>query len=316
MKTSIIQNLILSLSLMIGMESTSAQENTVVIKVDPEKVIGKIDENIYGQLVDQIYHSVNGGLWGEIVWNRSFEETLTNDIWRIENGIIISPSSEQETRMILGDGSWRDYEFSLEASKIQGSDGFFVGVRGSNGPFIGPRIEREGYTLAFGANNNKRLNLDGSVFNRQTKKFETKPLQSAPNKLQMDRWYHIRVRCEGKHIQTWLDDSLVIDLNDAIGSMAGWVTIGTRNSNALFRHLKVTSLTGKSMFDALPTPARHWIVLGTGEVRLDTINPLNSSNCLKIKSTSDETGVQQNGLVIKKSELFKSVIVIADVDPF
>ena len=42
--------------------------------VDPDKVVGHIDERLYGQFPENIYHSCNGGLWGEVVWNRSFEE--------------------------------------------------------------------------------------------------------------------------------------------------------------------------------------------------------------------------------------------------
>lgn len=44
--------------------------------IDPGKVEGHIDERIYSQSLDSGYHSVNGGLWGEMVWNRSFEEPV------------------------------------------------------------------------------------------------------------------------------------------------------------------------------------------------------------------------------------------------
>ncbi|MCY3018809.1 MAG: alpha-N-arabinofuranosidase [Planctomycetota bacterium] len=47
---------------------------SVSVTVDPDKVVGHIDERLYGQFLEHIYHSCNGGLWGEVVWNRSFEE--------------------------------------------------------------------------------------------------------------------------------------------------------------------------------------------------------------------------------------------------
>ncbi|HML74138.1 MAG TPA: alpha-L-arabinofuranosidase C-terminal domain-containing protein [Anaerohalosphaeraceae bacterium] len=45
----------------------------ITLSVNTEQVVGQIDERIYGHFLEHIYHSVNGGLWGELVWNRSFE---------------------------------------------------------------------------------------------------------------------------------------------------------------------------------------------------------------------------------------------------
>jgi alpha-L-arabinofuranosidase len=42
--------------------------------IEPEKIVCEIDEKVYGHFFEHIYHSANGGLWGELVWNRSFEQ--------------------------------------------------------------------------------------------------------------------------------------------------------------------------------------------------------------------------------------------------
>ena len=42
--------------------------------LNPDRVLNRIDEKVYGHFFEHIYHSANGGLWGELVWNRSFEE--------------------------------------------------------------------------------------------------------------------------------------------------------------------------------------------------------------------------------------------------
>ncbi|MCJ7514692.1 MAG: hypothetical protein MUO89_01815 [Dehalococcoidia bacterium] len=42
--------------------------------IEPDEIVGQIDEKTYGHFLEHIYHSVNGGLWGELVWNRSFEQ--------------------------------------------------------------------------------------------------------------------------------------------------------------------------------------------------------------------------------------------------
>ncbi len=45
----------------------------VNLSINASRVVGRIDERIYGHFLEHIYHSCNGGLWGELVWNRSFE---------------------------------------------------------------------------------------------------------------------------------------------------------------------------------------------------------------------------------------------------
>jgi len=50
------------------------QDSTEPLFIEPEKIVCEIDEKVYGHFLEHIYHSVNGGLWGELVWNRSLEQ--------------------------------------------------------------------------------------------------------------------------------------------------------------------------------------------------------------------------------------------------
>src|ERR1035438_7389616 len=59
-----------------------ASAQTVSLTVNTGTVLHTIDPKMYGQSLEPIYHSVNGGIWGEVVWNRSFEETLTQGAWK------------------------------------------------------------------------------------------------------------------------------------------------------------------------------------------------------------------------------------------
>ncbi|MDP4210603.1 MAG: alpha-L-arabinofuranosidase C-terminal domain-containing protein [Bacteroidota bacterium] len=281
----------------------SAQEKHVSLTLYPEKTIGQIDERIYGQYLEHIYHSSNGGLWGDMIWNRSFEETLSNDNWVIKDGYIESAPVNRETRMIIGDGSWRDYEFSLEARKTAGKDGFLVGVRSSNGPNFGPRVERDGYTLVMGAGGNHRYDLECTFFNRQLQKQEAQTVKTVSGNIETGCWYKIKVRCQGKHIQAWLNDSLTIDFTNTTGPLGGWVSMGARNARAQFRNLKVTSLTGKTLFNALPSPARHWVINGYGQVSSDNAQPFNSNRSLKIVNKTQETSISQNNLCIRRNDV-------------
>ncbi len=48
-------------------------DDPVGLTVDPVDVVHRIDEKIYGHFLEHIYPSVNGGLWGALVWDRSSE---------------------------------------------------------------------------------------------------------------------------------------------------------------------------------------------------------------------------------------------------
>jgi len=50
------------------------QNKTVHVTVNVAKVTGNIPIGIYGHFLEHILGSVNGGLWGELVMNRSFED--------------------------------------------------------------------------------------------------------------------------------------------------------------------------------------------------------------------------------------------------
>ena len=49
---------------------------TATLTVDSDHVVKQVDNRLYGHFLEHIYHSLHGGLWGEVVWNRSFEEGL------------------------------------------------------------------------------------------------------------------------------------------------------------------------------------------------------------------------------------------------
>ncbi len=45
----------------------------VNLVVNTDQVIHRVDPMVYGHFLEHIYNSCNGGLWGELIWNRSFE---------------------------------------------------------------------------------------------------------------------------------------------------------------------------------------------------------------------------------------------------
>src|SRR4030066_2559570 len=106
-------------------------QEAVSIAINPSKVEGKIDNKIYGHFLEHIFHSVNGGLWGELIWNRSFEQNKLGE-WVVRGETIAQEGMGTNVRLTFGDTDWRDYEYTLEARKTSGQEGFLILFRVKN----------------------------------------------------------------------------------------------------------------------------------------------------------------------------------------
>ena len=216
----------------------------VRLTLQPEKVVNAIDVKVYGHFLEHIFHSVNGGLWGEMIWNRSFEQSDSAGRWRIDGAEIVQSAQADNVRLPFGDAAWRDYEFTLEARKTGGGEGFLILVRVAG--------DEDFYWVNLGGWNNQRHAIE------RGRKVEGRWHIVGPavgGSIQRDRWYAIRVRCQGPRIQVFLDGKELIDFTDEAGKahLAGRVGIGTWNTQARFRNLKVTSLDGTVLHEGLPT---------------------------------------------------------------
>jgi alpha-N-arabinofuranosidase len=66
--------MLLLLAVSLALAGPRARGQGVSLEVDPNRVLNRIDEKVYGHFFEHIYHSANGGLWGDQVWDRSFEQ--------------------------------------------------------------------------------------------------------------------------------------------------------------------------------------------------------------------------------------------------
>lgn len=236
-------------------------EQPMTIRIDPGKIENRIDEKIYGHFLEHIYHSVNGGLWGEMIWDRSFEQTTPGAAWKIEDGCLVQRGGDANVRLTFGDTAWRDYELTLEAQKTGGAEGFLILFR--------VKSKDEFYWANLGGWGNQRHGLERGLKDGQRWRGVGKV---APGAIETGKWYAIRVRCEGPHVQVWLDDQPVLDLtDDSKAHLAGKVGVGTWSTQARFRKLKVASLDGKVLFQGLPDPpaprggSQRWEAYGPGK---------------------------------------------------
>jgi alpha-N-arabinofuranosidase len=282
-------------------------QQKVSILINPSRVEGRIDEKVYGHFLEHIYHSVNGGLWGEMVWNRSFEELGPENagMWSIKDEKIIQDSMATNVRLWFGQPEWADYEFTLQARKTGGSEGFLVLFRGiSNDEF---------YWYNFGGWGNDHHALEKGTKGKRWGSVGP-PFKG---QIEADRWYDIKVRCKENHIQVWLDDKKVLDFTDTDKPhLRGRVGIGTWATTAEFKNIRVADPGGQTLFEGIPeaVPAnlvsRHWEPFGKAKFDLTKENPLNSNFCQYIESNAGIAGIRQSNLNIVKGQTYSGSVWI------
>ncbi|KJD34679.1 hypothetical protein PK35_02620 [Tamlana nanhaiensis] len=215
----------------------------VTYSIDTEQVEHQIDINVYGQFLEHIYNSANNGLWGDMVWNRSFERLSgTSGDWHISENEIIQNSLNENVRLTFGDVVWQDYEINLQAKKTGGNEGFLVMFRANGDNFYWLNIAGWGNTQ----HAIEKGNVGGgrwSVYNNLT----------SPGSIVNNVWYDIRIRCEGNHFQVWFDGTLLFDFIDNNAHLTGQAGIGTWATSASYRNIVVSEIpSGNTIYNQLP----------------------------------------------------------------
>lgn len=294
------KNMIMLAAVFAILSNTVSAQQKVSLSIDPATVLNRVDEKIYGHFLEHIYHSCHGGLWGDLVWNRSFEQNPFGQ-WAIQDGQIVQEGMGTNVRLTFGDEGWRDYEYTLEAKKTGGQEGFLILFRVKN--------DKEFYWCNLGGWNNERHAIERGLADGN--RWGIVGPQSR-GRIETDKWYRIKVRCEGARFQIWLDEDRIIDFtDDQRAHLSGKVGIGTWATQAVFRNLKVTSLDGKLLYEGLPqglttqSAAMFWSPVGSAKVYIDRVNPLNSNVSQRIATDSQGGGVEQGKLCVRAGETYE-----------
>ena len=110
-------------SFVAGALSSTAQES-VTYTLDPSQVQSRADVGIHGQFLEHIFNSVHGGLWGDLVRNGSLEPNASGRGWSLRDESVVANGVITDDRVVFGSPAWTDYEFTLEARKLSGAEGF------------------------------------------------------------------------------------------------------------------------------------------------------------------------------------------------
>ena len=245
-----------------------AAAQSVSLTINTSGSLHTIDEKIYGQTL------ADGGVWGEVVSNRSFEESLAEGPWKVNNGVL---EASGDGRFRFGSEAWRDYEVSLDVARPVGSSAVLsVGVRSTR---------NANYTLAMGGPRGYELSRADTVV-----------LQTAAGQMEAARWYNLRLRVEGQRLQVWLDGRVLFDVSAGGVAPNGQALVAARGGAGSFAHLAVKSLSGVALMSGVPTPARYWSAVGGGEFALDGEAPPNGKQSLRMIARSADSGVRAIGL--------------------
>ena len=268
------------------------------LRVDPDKVFHRIDEKIYGHFLEHIYNSANGGLWGDLVWNRSFEDANVGQ-WKKEGDAIVQNGLDVDQRLTFGDSGWTDFEYTVEAKKTSGREGFLILFRVKN--------DKEFYWVNLGGWQNERHGIE----RRNADQSRQGGIGRHPNgSIETGKWYKIRVRCEGTKIEVFLDDEKILEVDDPDGPKHGQCGIGTWSTQAEFRNIEVKSLDGKTLYSELPEAfnieqvGKRWETFGNVTAYLDSKEPLNGNLHQRLLIFDGGGGIQQSGFCLKKDEIY------------
>jgi alpha-N-arabinofuranosidase len=293
----------LSALILITILTILSPAQNITLTIDPDNIVSEIDEKIYGHFLEHIYHSVNGGLWGELIWNRSFEQNRLGQ-WMVRGDTIAQESMGTNVRLTFGDPNWQDYEYTLEAKKTGGQEGFLILFRVKN--------EEDFYWCNLGGWGNARHAIERGNTGRG--RWGTVG-PSVQGRIERGKWYSIRVRCEGPKFDIWLDDDKVIEFTDGQNAhLAGCVGIGTWATEAVFKNIKVKSLDGDVLYEGIPdnltkqNTANFWQTYGQAEAYLDRTDPLNSRTCQNIITGNKGGGLQQANLCIRAGESYEGSV--------
>lgn len=282
-------------------------QKPVVVQVDATQIENRIDQKVYGILLEHLFHSVSNGLWGEEVWNRSFEELLAYGNWQVNNKGEVTLDALGQSMADFRICRGRDYEVCMDVMRVEGDGPILIGVRDQNRERM---LTNRIYCYLGAAQNSKHL-LElhtGWIWHTPVTQMQVTDEQSG--KLEVGVWNKVRIRCEGNHISGWLNGKQLFDRDVEQCPKDGAVTLGGEKCRAAFRNISVKALDNTSVNVNL-NPVRHWNLVGEGTVETTQTGVLNHNNALHIHATGKLVGIEQShNYSIRKDDALKGSLFL------
>ena len=278
--------------------TAGSAETIVEATVNPDKALSRIDNKVYGHFLEHIYNSCNGGLWGELVWNRSFESGIGSN-WQYANGTIAFESIDNP-RAFLGSPDWTDYELTCDAKKVGGAEGFMIMYRVTDKNYFWVNIggwQNERSALEFGT-------IDGAKDARVGARAKFAPFK----KIEKGKTYKVRLVVKGETAKLYLDDELYMESESDNGVGHGCVGLATWETSAQYSNIIVKSLDGTVLYDGnkqapnnvRSAKIRFWNV--TGAVDQVKGDARNSDKFVRVAGSGS---MEQENFSFEKGEVYQ-----------
>ena len=102
-------------------DAVSSPSATPVLKIDAGKVLGEVSPRLYGLMTEEINFSYEGGLYAELIRNRTFKSNPRNpDFWDVVGGAMITIDTNQPLNSAL--------DLSLKVDANQASEAAPAGI--------------------------------------------------------------------------------------------------------------------------------------------------------------------------------------------
>ena len=288
----------------------------VSVQIHPRQIRNVIDRKIYSQFLEHIYHSADNGVWGQLIWNRSFEQAMGkgNGDWVRRGREIRQTGTSADIVKTFGNPDWSHYEITLDARKLSGNEGFLILFYVRNATHFcwlnigGWGNTQDAIQQARGQHNPLALVMHPTIH------------------VNKDHWYHARLRCDGRHIQAWVDGTKCFDYRlKGSSGLDGKIGVGTWQTQAAFKNITVRSLKNRAvLYHGLPTVpivkhialnVRFWSRYGTGKVRISTTDPRNGYKCVKIVTAGTEAGVEQPAVCLNDAGRYQGSVWVRGAAP-
>ena len=168
-------------------------------------------------------------------WKTPSGWTIKGGAWTLENGVFgqSNATAKQAVLFLPGSETWTDYTIALQARRIAGANAYRVHFRA-------PNAER-GWLVDFGQEGKGTAVKENGVTYGGPNTFVV------PN---WDEWQDLRISVKGGEFTAELAGKKVTETTKPIAPTSGGFALGTRESSAEFRNIKVTGADGKVLFES------------------------------------------------------------------
>jgi alpha-N-arabinofuranosidase len=288
------RTLLIAMAVMICSLIFGQQPSKVSIDIKSGTPSGIIDSKIYGQLFEHIYFSADGGLWGEMVAERSFEPEQYPGIspragffdgwYEDDDNVLHSPTLfEQPIPMVTVDASnyiistdmkWRAYKFArhmwsggyadmrVEFKNISDSTGYRFRLHDPQYEGVNPRNPQPQKEATFAIEKETMTQRQGRDGKSMTVSV-WEPVVSVPVKAgQIDtaeEWHNLRISCNNKNVRVLWDGKQVLKYQGLENiPIKNDIAFVVNNTEAQFKNIKITSADGKMAYlEGMPAVVKN-----------------------------------------------------------